>query len=154
MKKLLFYTALLVCFGFLLSCNQNKVDVPQKVIISFQKTFPQAKDVEWSMENETDFEAEFNSEGKEMSACFTQEGEWIETEMELDVDKLPKHIVAAFENNYAGFEIDESEWIETTDFKGYEIEIEKGDKKLKIFITESGEIVKIESKEDADEDDN
>ena len=131
------------------SCCQQKVEVPEKVLTSFEKMFPAATEIEWEMENENEWEAEFEMEGKEVSACFTNVGEWLETE--YAVDSLPETIETIVNETYPGFEIDEIEIVESPEFKGYEIELEKGEEELEIQVTNQGEILEVEISEKEDE---
>jgi hypothetical protein len=135
--------------AFVISCCQQKVEAPEKVLTSFEKMFPAATDVEWEMENENEWEAEFDMDGKEVSACFTSVGEWIETEYK--VETLPETIETIVNETYPGFEIDEIEIVESPEFKGYEIEMEKGEEELEIKVTHQGEIIEVEISEKEDE---
>lgn len=140
MKASSFIIALLSIF--IISCCEQKVEVPEKVISSFETMFPTATDVEWEMEEENEWEAEFELEGKEGSACFTGNGEWIETEYEIE--SLPETIETILNETYPGFEIDEIEILETPDFNGYEIEMEKGEEEIEILISSKGEIIEVD----------
>lgn len=130
-------------------CNQQKIEAPEKVLASFEKMFPAATDIKWEMENENEWEAEFEMDGKEVSACFSSDGEWIETEYE--VETLPETIETIVNETYPGFKIEEIEIVETPDFNGYEIELEKGEEELEIMVTNQGEILEVEISEKEDE---
>ena len=132
-----------------ISCCQQKVEVPEKVLTSFEKMFPAATEVEWEMENEDEWEAEFEMDGKEGSACFTIGGEWVETEYE--VESLPETIETIINETYPGFEIDEIEIVEMPDFSGYEIELINGEDEMEILVNQEGEILEVEISEDEGE---
>ena len=134
---------------FVISCDQQKVEVPEKVLTSFEKMFPAATEVEWEMENEDEWEAEFEMDGKEGSACFTIGGEWVETEYE--VETLPETIETIVNETYPGFEIDEIEIVEMPDFSGYEIELKNGEDEMEILVNQEGEILEVEISEDEGE---
>lgn len=134
---------------FVISCNQQKVEVPEKVLTSFEKMFPTATDIEWEVENENEWEAEFGLDGKEGSACFTIGGEWLETEYE--VESLPETIETILNETYPGYEIDEIEIVESPDFNGYEIELENGEEEIEIMVTMQGEILEVEISEKEDD---
>lgn len=135
---------------FVISCNQQQVNIPEKVQASFEELFPTATEVEWEMEDENEWEAEFEVDGKEASACFTIEGEWIETEYELE--SLPETIETILMETYPGFEIDEIEIVESPDFNGYEVELKKGEEELEVMVTNEGEVLEVEIGEEEDED--
>ena len=70
----------------LASCeNERHIDasrVPQTVKDAFAKKYPQATDVEWIQEEESKviYEAEFKLDGKEITAEFSESGEFLEEE--------------------------------------------------------------------------
>ena len=115
MKASLLLIALLSIFA--ISCNQQKVDIPEKVQASFEELFPTVIDVEWESENENEWEAEFEMDGKEVSACFTINGEWIETEYEIE--SLPETLETILNETYPGFKIVEIEILESPEFNGF-----------------------------------
>ncbi len=134
---------------FLITCNQQKVNIPEEVQASFTNLFPTATEVEWEMEDENEWEAEFEMDGKEASACFTSDGEWIETEYELE--SLPETIETILNETYPGFEIDEIEIVESPEFSGYEIELKNGEEEIEIMVTTEGEILEVEMEEEEEE---
>ncbi|HSO89503.1 MAG TPA: PepSY-like domain-containing protein, partial [Draconibacterium sp.] len=113
-----------------------------------------ATKVKWGMEDETEWEAEFKMDGKEMSASFDKEGKWINTEAKLTEKDLPANVLKAVQTAYAGWKIESVESYETPEMKGYELGVEKGKEELEILVTADGKItVKKESEEGEDEKD-
>lgn len=149
--KQLFILILLLTFGLYSCCDHNK-DVPDKVLNSFTQMFPTATDVEWEMEDENEWEAEFEQDGQEMVACFNADGEWLETETEIESSELPVTAIEFLETEYSGWEIDEVEYVESPDFTGFEVELEKGDEEIEINFDESGQVIKIENENEEEED--
>lgn len=139
--------ALFSVFG--ISCDQQKNDIPEKVQASFEEMFPTASEVEWEIENKNEWEAEFEMDGKEASACFTNEGEWIETEYEIE--SLPETIETILNETYPGFEIDEIEIVESPEFNGFEIDLKNGEKEIEILVNDNGEVIEFEEKEEEEE---
>lgn len=127
---------------FVMSCNQQKVNIPEKVQASFSELFPTASEVEWEMTEDNEWEAEFEMDGKEASACFTITGEWIETEYALE--SLPETIETILMESYPGFEISEVEIVESPEFNGYEVEMKNGEEEIEILVTTEGEILEVE----------
>ena len=150
MKKL-FILILLLTFGVYSCCDHNK-EIPDKVLTSFTEMFPEATDVEWEMENENEWEAEFEQDGQEMVACFNADGEWIETEIEIESSELNVSALEFLEIEYAGWEIDEVEYVESPEFTGFEVELEKGDEEIEIYFDENGQLIKIETENEDEED--
>lgn len=138
--------------GALVSCAQ---DEQAKAKEAFSSKFPNAKNVKWDRESDTEWEAEFKMDGKEYSANFSNDGTWMETEYEISKKDLPESIKAAIEAAYPGAKLEEIEKVEKPDFKGYEIEVEQGESMFELVFDESGTIIekKAVSDEDDEEDD-
>ena len=151
MKKVM----LLIAFGLAVSCtNAQKLkstEVPAAVKDSFAKRFPAAKDVAWSKEGETDFEAEFRSNGKEQSVNFDTSGKWLETETEIKKSEIPAAVQATLAKEFAGYKIEEAEITETPDGTFYEIEIEKGESNYEVQIAKDGKLIKKEEMKERDD---
>lgn len=61
----------------LLSCNTKveKENVPELIVASFEKSFPDKKDVEWGTKGET-YEAKFMEDNKEVIIRFKLDGSY------------------------------------------------------------------------------
>jgi len=85
MKTANFFLCLVVAF-VLASCESEKhidaAQVPQIVKEAFAKKYPQASDLEWTQEgsDKVIYEAEFKLNGKEITAEFSEVGEFLEEE--------------------------------------------------------------------------
>jgi hypothetical protein len=84
MKKLNIFSVAIL--ALILSACENHLDasqVPPAVKESFQKKYPNATEVEWIEEGSSlkvIYEAEFKLEGKEITAEFSEAGEFLEQE--------------------------------------------------------------------------
>lgn len=117
---------------------------PLSVTETFVKMFPDAKDVEWTHEDDNTWEAEFEVESKEFSASFSEDGTWIETELEVEIDDIPYEAMETIDSTYADMEVLEASWLETADFIGYELELGlRGEEEaaLEVRITADGRII-------------
>jgi len=133
------------------ACDVEK-QVPEKVKISFQQKFPDAKNVEWDMENDTEWEAEFTMNGKEYSSNFRVTGEWTETEFEMKISELPEAVQIVIGSDYSDYNIDGIESSETKEGKMYEIALEKGESNVELSISEEGVIINNVTVEENEED--
>ncbi len=101
----------------------------QAVLSSFNQKFPGVTDVDWSQEKNGEWEAEFDAaNGKEMSANFSADGAWLETEVEIAVAELPAAVRDAVAKIHPGKKIKEAAQI--TDPSGrttYEAEVGRKD---------------------------
>jgi hypothetical protein len=152
MKRLLYFLfgILIVLFA---SCNCNESKVPSNVRATFAEMFPDATDIKWEMEDEGEWEVEFKNRGKEISACFTDAGVWIETEWEIEKAEITESVLKVINSTYEGWEIDEVEFVESPEFNGYEIELEMGEEEMEVLVTSDGVIIITEQEdEDIEED--
>src|SRR4051794_4948294 len=111
-----------------LSLHAQKVSeesVPQIVRSGLPKSY-QAKNVAWSKE-ESNYEAAFKSEGKEISLVIDAAGKIIETETEIRKSAIPAAIAGTLQKDYAGYIIEEAARIVAANGEdSYEVEVEKG----------------------------
>ena len=141
MKKIIF---LLSLTSLVFPAAAQKTAIPAQVQKAFQEQYQEATEVEWEMENTNEFEVEFELAEMEYTAEYDEKGNWIETSREIKSSKLPEIVRNQISNLYPGFKIDEAEEIEMPDFKGYEVELEKGKKEVVLLIGADGTIYKTE----------
>ena len=98
---------------------------PEAVLTAFNQKFPGVKDVDWSMEKNGEWEAEFDgTDGKDMSANFSADGKWLETETEISFSELPQPVQTALK----GKKVKETARIERMDGKTvFEAEVNRKD---------------------------
>lgn len=150
MNKLAFKVIGLILL-LVLACDTDK-KVPEKVLASFEQKFPGAKNVEWDMENDSEWEAEFIMDEVEYSSNFTNDGQWTETEFELNISELPEEVQLVIASNYSDYNIEAIESSETKEGIVYEIALEKGEINVELTISKEGVIVKKETVEENEED--
>lgn len=141
---------ILAVFSFS-ACGQKK-DVPAKIKTAFEQKFPKATKVKWDKEKEAEWEAEFKMNGQEYSANFNSDGSWKETEYEIEKSAIPKKVKQTLNNEFAGYDIEETEISETTDEKVYEFALEKDETDIEVAISPDGRLVKKEVKKEDDND--
>ena len=92
MKKsmLLLAFAMSVSLGF--SQKIAESGVPAAVKSALQKQYPNVKVVKWNKENDG-FEASFDSKKTDTSILFDGTGKIIETEVEIEMNRLPKGVL-------------------------------------------------------------
>lgn len=138
MKKLalMMVTAMISSLTFAQKLQEK--DVPAPVKTSFQKHYPNIKEVKWDKEGEK-FEASFDINKIDNSVLFDAQGNILETEIEIELSQLPKGILEYVRTNYKGQKVKEAAKI--TDAKGtvtYEAEI----KGLDILFDSYGKFIK------------
>lgn len=146
MKK---YALIITAFLLIFSINaysQGKVPISAK--IAFRKKFPTVKKTHWSPEGRREWEAEFNMNGKEMSANFDLQGNWKETETELQDTRLSTKVMETLSSQFPGYTVKDVAFTETPKYNAYEIVIEKGKSKLEITVNQKGDLIGKENAAD------
>lgn len=145
MKKLAIM--ILMFSGAIAACAQApKVQTDKKPIVTpaavkktFEQKFPNATKVKWGKENAKEWEADFTLEGKKLSANFTQDGAWVETEQKITIAEFPKAVSEAIQTKYPGWKITEADRTETAK-NGliFEADIKSGAQKKEVVFKEDG----------------
>jgi len=142
MKKIIFLLVTLWLTGGAAIAQKLTVDkVPAQVRQAFMKKFPTVYHYTWEMEDQN-YEVNFKLEGKEASANFDPEGNWLETEIEIAHSELPQAILDAIQRDFPGFKTEEAVKGETPE-KGtfYEVQVEKSEEEYEATYSESGELL-------------
>ena len=140
MKKIIFVAMVLVC-AYATSFAQSKT--PTAVTTAFNQKFPNATKVKWDKENAHEYEASFEWKGEKLSANFSDNGEWLETESPISFNLLPEKVQSAFNSAHKGALVKAVAKIETS--KGitkFEVEFKQGVKTIELFYTIDGTEIK------------
>ncbi|MEO6040066.1 MAG: PepSY-like domain-containing protein [Saprospiraceae bacterium] len=92
MQKMMLFLVLCLAAGFRVSAQKMP---PGAVLAAFSEQFRNIKDLDWKLEKSGDWEADFEQEEVDMSASFSADGKWLETETEMKVTELPAPVQAA-----------------------------------------------------------
>ena len=116
---------------------------PSAVKNAFAKKFTNATKVSWGKESAKVWEAEFTFEGGSLSANFSEDGTWLETEKVINATDLPKAVSDAIALKYPGWTIAEADKTETLKHGTiYEADLKMGTKKKSVAFKENGLPVK------------
>ena len=81
---------------------------PDAVKQKFDEMFPKAKSMKWpEPEAENEHDVEFRWKKRNMVAQFDDEGNWLETETEIDADELPAAVSLAIKVGYPNHKLDQ-----------------------------------------------
>lgn len=127
MKKLIITSmTLLMTLGFTIAGVAQKA--PQQVKDALGEKYPEASYVEWDYNNDKDevkgYEAEFVVDMQEYNAFFTEQGDWIKTEIEASPQDVPESIVSTVKNDYAKYMVDGAYEVHTPDGLQYKVELD------------------------------
>lgn len=116
--------------------------VPEIVKKAFNQKFKGATHVQWEKENTNEWEANFEFQGHKMSANYTNNGEWLETETTLSVSELPKEITDAVKKKYPKAIIKEADRVGRINMGlQYEVEIKTGQQVKGLILDEKGNFI-------------
>lgn len=135
--------SVLAAMVLLTGCQQDAPDIVKK---AFSARFESATDIEWEQEDGV-WEAEFEIGEQEFTSLFTAGGEWMETETAFAIDSLPDDVLETLYSQYPDYDIMEAEWVETPEFKGYEVEIARNgeeEAEIEVLVTPMGKIISEE----------
>ena len=144
MKALYILPLLLATLFVPTSCEQDQdlleFQVPTVVLQAFKDKYPEATYAEWERVG-TKYKAEFRHEGHSAEAWFEKNAEWIRTEFDFH-GTLPQAVQQLIATQYARYEIDSVEWVETPTGNYYQFELERDgrlDRTLK--VREDGTVI-------------
>ena len=140
MKKVMFFSFVILVLSQ--ACGQKKI--PDNVIAAFNSKFVNATKVKWDKENNKEWEAEFKLNGKTYSANFSNEGQWLETEYEIENFNIPKKVQETL-NTFKGFGIKKGEVSETNNGINYEFILKGKVEKIEVVVDALGNILQKES---------
>jgi hypothetical protein len=101
-------------------------NVPAPVKQAFETNFPNTTVKKWDKED-GDYEANFNTNGKTMSATFDAAGNLKETETGIKISELPAPVADYVKTNYKDAAIKEASVVERGKEKMYEAEVKGKD---------------------------
>ncbi len=148
MKNLAFTLILLSSLTVAYAQKVKEVNVPAPVKEAFSKMYPDAKNVEWEMED-GNYEAEVDINKIETSVVFTPAGAHVMTEVEITPDALPAAALNYVKTNLGGKKIKEAAKMTTAEgVVTYEAEVDEAD----YIFDASGTFIKKEVEKEDEKD--
>jgi hypothetical protein len=115
---------------------------PETISKAFKQKFPDLTNVKWCKESKTEWEASFVLYNVSASANFSTSGDWLETEIEIPVTKIPEVIVSAIQEADKDCKIVGAALIENSKSETiYEAVVKTGPKKKEVFYKSDGVII-------------
>lgn len=133
-------TQLLTIAIFISAGSFAQKNIPASVQEAFKKNFPGVEVKKWDKED-GNYEANFSKDTKTMSATFDANGNWLETETEMQIKDLPASVAEYVKAHYAGVAIKEAASLKTPKGNMYEAEVKGKD----LLFDMSGKFIKEEN---------
>lgn len=138
MKKTAITIVVMLIAAMSFAQKVQEKNVPASVKSAFKKAYPAATSTKWDKE-EDKYEASFDLNKVDHSVLMDAKGNIIETEVEIELNQLPKGVLSNVKSKYAGHKAKDAAKI--TDAKGtvtYEVAI----KGLDLIFDSNGKFVK------------
>lgn len=138
MKKTSLIAVALLATTIALAQKIQTKEVPAAVKTAFQKNYPQIKILKWDKED-GNFEASYELNEIDNSVLFDQQGNIIESEVEIKTTQLPRGVLEYVKTNYKTLKVDEAAKITHNDgVIVYEVEM----KKMDLLFDSNGKFIK------------
>lgn len=138
-----YFFILVVTFSLISVSAFSQKNPPENVKKEFVKKYPAAQSVKWGSEEANEWEAEFKMNNKKMSACFDNSAKWIESETEISEKELPAAVVNTLDKDFQGYKKGPIEIFESTEMKGFELGLKKGETSLEVIFDNKGKFLTI-----------
>ncbi len=138
MKPSSFIAFLVVVILF--SCEET--EVPRYVQTKFLEMEPSAHKISWTIDNDI-YQVDYLINSKQTTSYFDTDGNWLETESEIDPKELPEAILNTLEKKLSEFSIVDIELVKTTENQVlYEVDLKGNSKSYEILFDETGKILR------------
>jgi putative PepSY-like beta-lactamase-inhibitor len=138
-------------------------EVPATTKTTFETKYPAATNVQWSRYYEpvpvewdlagwptldtTDYVVMFDYDGYDYYSWYDENGNWIGATYTIpDHSQLPAAVNNAIKTKFAGYTIVEVDKEMDKSRSAYEVELHKGDDKIKVLFAENGSVIKQKSR--------
>ena len=122
-------------------------NVPAKIKTTFAQKFPNATDVNWFIEGDNDWVAEFESNNKTYSISFDKNENWKETVHAIHFSAIPAKIRATIKKELPAYRLEDASISETPQRKAYQFQLVKGTKEAEIIISFDNKVLQKKQEE-------
>lgn len=128
-------------------------DVPDSVSLIFKRKYPKAQKIVWMkyepvesdelVMDDSYYYVRFNSDGLDYTTWYNNRGEWVKTSTKMaNTSGLPDAVNNTITTQFPGYDIVEIDKENDKNRNMYEIQLKKGDEKIRIKILPNGDIFK------------
>ncbi len=143
MKKVILGLSMIMAVGISSAFANDEIKLNEKILTSFGKDFTFAKNVQWREEGGY-MKARFTISDMLTEAYYNEDGEFLGSARTLLFDQLPLSVIHEFNKRFNETSILNVIEITNTEGTSYRIWLEKGDKKIKLNASATGEISILE----------
>jgi len=141
MRIFILFVALVLAFSSFAQIRRT----PAAVTDAFEKQYPNASKVQYE-DNLINVQVHFVTDSGKMTAKYNSDGEWKETEKELNYDLLPKDVKTGFEKSKYSVDWKVTEtviiYLPRNEIR-YRVKVEKNDLQKKyLFFNKNGRLIR------------
>lgn len=138
------FTLALMVFLFS-SCDDNNPlsnGVTEAINTFIENRYPNATIIEVDREENRTIEVDIMHDQLKKEVVFDTNSNWLQTSWDILVSALPQEVKNIINDpNYEGYHIDDADFVETPKGNYYLLELEKGERELKVKVDETGQIL-------------
>lgn len=137
---------LIVFLGFFTAIQVGKAQdllpsqVPSAVINAFNRTFPDARDVEWEKES-VFYQVEFEINRLDNDVWMDETGKIVRHKQEIEPGSLPAPVVEAIKKKHGNARIDDVDKITEGSQVRYKIEVDTNMGDVEFYMDETGRVL-------------
>ena len=141
-KHILILFLALVSVVHLCFCQDiEKSVLPVNIANDFERSFPNATDIEWEMDGEL-FNADFDDDKKiDHEIWYNKAGTIVKHKQEISKEELPAQVLSKIESEFKGYEVDDAKKITEADIITFKVELDSPDGEVEIAFNSNGEIL-------------
>ena len=147
--RLILFTCIAGLTLFFSGCSKNDDDhqgiIPlPPVENAFQEKYPDAKNPVFEIEGNY-YVVDFNNEGSETTAWFTDQGVWMMEKIDISFAQLPAAVSTAFKQSfYSNWTVDDTYAINRLNMGiVYKIEAEQSNSEVDLYYSQYGNLIKV-----------
>lgn len=115
-------------------------EVPAAIQSFIDERYPNARVVETDRE-QNGYKVDIIHDGRAKEVVFDLNGTWIYTSWDLSLNEVPEIVKNAAQAQQPGYRLDDADYVETPDKAYYLIEMESGEREVKVKVAEDGNIL-------------
>lgn len=121
--------------------DEIPTQTPDDIETQIATMYPDARIIEIEMEHGK-YEVEIIHDGRGKEVQFSTDFQWIQTSYDVYISEIPELVMTTLQNSeYASYQIDDVDFVETLQVNYYVFELEKGESERTIKIDISGNIL-------------
>ncbi|MBW2961705.1 PepSY-like domain-containing protein [Mesonia aestuariivivens] len=116
-------------------------EVPTTIQSQFKQAYKNATDIEWEKEM-NNYKVEFEINRMDYEVWYSETGEQVKFEKEIQPNELPTAVTTAIKTNYSDYSIDDCEMRKVEGRTTYMIELEKWFNEIDVVYNKKGKLLR------------